>query len=145
MNKKEFLEQARAKYKAMTENVVKGIDWVSEMNILFSEELILRVWLDVDSSKIMHRWCSLDTLPIQKNYEIEKCMGQYLAGDNGNFPEIIKALKKALINTPDSMVESVEFETEDGEKESISVWEPLEGRYNVKEFCEFVGINLKDK
>jgi tetratricopeptide (TPR) repeat protein len=72
--------------------------------------------------------------------KIKQEIGQYLSGD-GDYDKIIEALKEALKENPDKMVEDVEYTEEDGiNTTTISVWEPLEGRYTVQEFCDLIGL-----
>lgn len=74
MDKTEFLKVAKAKYKNQLEVENK---WVSEMNFIYSDELILRVWFDtivqrqILASKTAkkyvetaygHRWCKVEKL-----------------------------------------------------------------------------------
>lgn len=149
MDKTKFLEAARKKYIAANAKVTKGSEFVSEMNFIFSDKLILRVWHDPKynpnnkhgDTGARHRWCTVVTLPMQKNAKIIKAMGNYLAGTDGNDEAIIDALREALKERPNDMVEDVEYTEEDGINTSfISMWEPLEGKYTVQEFCDLVGI-----
>jgi hypothetical protein len=50
MNKTEFLTQAKEKIANHNKGVTNGVDWISEMNFIFNEHLILRVWAEVDST-----------------------------------------------------------------------------------------------
>jgi hypothetical protein len=64
MNKTEFLKQAMTKFKAYAEGVTNGVDYKSEMNFIYSEELILRVYISLEDGKALfcHRWCTVETL-----------------------------------------------------------------------------------
>jgi len=69
-NLTEFLKKANAKFKAKNEFCKSGADWVSEMNFIFSDKLILRVWFDPKynpnsedgDTGFRHRWCNIETL-----------------------------------------------------------------------------------
>ena len=63
MSKTEFLKQAKEHYRKTNEKVVNGVDWVSEMNFIYTDELILRVWFDVKEMEYHHRWCNVTILP----------------------------------------------------------------------------------
>lgn len=63
MNKTEFLKQAMTKFKAYAEGVTNGVDYKSEMNFIYSKELILRVYISLEDGKALfcHRWCTVET------------------------------------------------------------------------------------
>jgi len=63
MSKTEFLKQAKEHYKKTNGKVVNGVDWVSEMNFIYNDKLILRVWWDNDENGYCHRWCTVTILP----------------------------------------------------------------------------------
>ncbi len=60
-----FLRKAKAKYKQHYTPLLKGSDFKSEMNFIYDETLILRVWLDLFPKipKVKHRWCTVETIP----------------------------------------------------------------------------------
>lgn len=61
----EFLKQAKDKFKAQLE-----VEFVREMNFIFSPTLILRVWFEHEGKlkgDFMHKFCTVQTLPIQRN------------------------------------------------------------------------------
>jgi len=75
-----------------------------------------------------------------KNEAIYDEMGNYLSvSDNDDYPAIVTALKKALKTEPDSLLNFVEYD-KDGEPEFIPVWEKVENKFTVVEFCDLVGI-----
>lgn len=80
---------------------------------------------------------------VSKESEIEEALGQYLSTESEHFPKVIAALKKALRKSPDKMVDDVEFDIgsdDEVEMTSISMWEPLEYKYTVKNFCKMIGL-----
>ena len=141
MDKTEFLKAAQAKYKA---TIAKA--FVSEMNFIFSDRLILRVYFDHVGKKegeYCHRWCTVQTLPEQKTMKIENELGKYLSEDEEHYPKIINALKKALKKSPNEMVDNVMFDKGTDDEvamETITMWEPLEYSLTVKQLCETIGI-----
>ncbi len=75
MNKTEFLKQAMTKFKAYAEGVTNGVDYKSEMNFIYSKELILRVYISLEDGKALfcHRWCTVE--PIEDKQElIDQCL-----------------------------------------------------------------------
>ena len=85
----------------------------------------------------------LDLFTNDKPKSVEDEMGKYLAVDIEHFPKVIVALKKALKNKPDAMVDNIVFDigtNDEYEEESITMWEPLEYSFTVKEFCELIGL-----
>lgn len=75
----------------------------------------------------------------KKTKTIEEALGEYLCEDDEHFPEIIKALKDALTNNPDQLVDFIPFK-KGKQKSTITMWEPVESTFTVKNFCELVGI-----
>ena len=134
MNKTEFLKQAKAKYKAQLTK-----KFVSEMNFIFSDKLILRVWFEHEGKlkgDVCHRFCTVKTLPVQKDMKIENEIGRFIANETEDYPAIIKALKAELKTNPADMIDYVEFN--DGE--TIDPIEKLEFVYTVKDFCNLIGL-----
>jgi hypothetical protein len=70
---------------------------------------------------------------------IKQEMGRILSEDEEYFDVIIEALRKALVNDPDGFIDDVEFDR-DGEIDTINVWEKVQNKFLVKDFCEMVGI-----
>ena len=62
MNKTEFLKAAKEKFKTHNE-----ADFKSEMNFIYSSELILRVYIN-HNSEFCHRWCTVE--PIEDKQEL---------------------------------------------------------------------------
>lgn len=85
---------------------------------------------------------SLDLL-LDENVTFYSKMGQYLSDDEQHYDKIIAALRKALVNDPNQMLDYVEIDKGDENEvslETISVWEKVEFEFTVKEFCELIGI-----
>jgi putative sterol carrier protein len=74
--------------------------------------------------------------PIEKN-AVKEAMSYYLSTDPGRYDEVIEALEKAMEENPTQSLDFLEFGTKG---ETVSVWEPLEGRYCVEEFCELINL-----
>lgn len=67
-------------------------------------------------------------------------MGNYLSTmDENDYPEIVKALKKALKESPHELIDYVKYKA-DNNRDFIPVWEKVQERFTVKEFCDLVGI-----
>jgi hypothetical protein len=66
-------------------------------------------------------------------------LGYYICDDYENYPAIVTALKKALTETPTTLIDHIEYDV-DGEPETITVWQKVEYAFNVEEFCQLVGI-----
>jgi hypothetical protein len=58
-------------------------------------------------------------------------LAEHTANDETEFSEIIKNLKKELIDNPNGLVDYVE---------TISVLEADEYKYTTKQFCELIGL-----
>ncbi len=74
-SKTEFLAQAKAKFKAQNETVTSGVDYKSEMNFIYSQDLILRVYISIEDGKaeFCHKWCYVE--PIEDKQElVDKCL-----------------------------------------------------------------------
>lgn len=75
--------------------------------------------------------------------EVYQKMGEYLSEEDEYYDKIIAALKKELKRNPTMMLDHVEINkgTDDEvDMETISVWEKVEQRFTVQEFCDLVGI-----
>ncbi len=64
MDKTKFLKTAKEKFKAHNEAVTSGVDFKSEMNFIYSSELILRVYILLENGKALfcHRWCTVEKI-----------------------------------------------------------------------------------
>lgn len=137
MTKADFLKEAKAKYKKAIEKVTSGADWISEMNFIYSPQLILRVWFDHTANnnkgEFMHRWCTVEDLGDET---IFNKMDEFLCEDSEDFPLILLALKKALKKDKAKMIDHLEYK----KGVSITPIENLEFTYTVEAFCEAVGI-----
>jgi len=139
MNKTEFLKQAKAKYKKAIDT---NKDFYSEMNFIFSDKLILRVWFEHEGKvkgEYVHKWCTVQTLPIQKDNKIENEMGRFLANDFEDYSAIIKALRREVKVCPNDMIDYVQFDEKDDDK-TINPIQRLECAYTIKAFCDLIGI-----
>jgi len=68
-------------------------------------------------------------------------IGYYLSNDVDEHEKIIAYLRKAISIIPDELVDGLCYsEGEEDDEERINVWEPLGGRYTVREFCDLIGI-----
>jgi hypothetical protein len=137
MDKATFLQEAKAKYVKRNEKVTSGADWVSEMNFIYSPQLILRVWFDhtIDAPKgaMCHRWCTVENLGDET---IFNKFDEFLCEDNEDFPLILLALKKALKKDKAKMIDHLEYK----KGVSITPIENFEFTFTVEAFCEAVGI-----
>ena len=133
MNKSEFLRQAKKTYENKVKGCTHGIDWTPEMNFSFSDKLALRVWYDVANSEFMHRWCVLETLPVNEHQKVLRELARYTSNDEIEFPKIVEALKKALRETPDGMVDYVD---------GIEMWQKVEISFTVRDFCHLIGLTV---
>lgn len=66
-------------------------------------------------------------------------LGQYLSEDESRYPKVVEALRKALEESPDSFIDSVNVDPSD-EDDTLQVWEKVELSFTVEEFCALVGI-----
>ncbi len=134
MNKTEFLKDAKEKLKNQLEIKNK---WVAEMNFVFNDSLILRVWFDHEANNrkgaYMHRWCTVDVLgDYDKNRKLIRQAGQILSGDSDKeIEKMIKILRKALKEQPDQTADYVD---------GITMWQNVEYSFTVKAACEYIGI-----
>ncbi len=62
---------------------------------------------------------------------IHERMGQYLSNDGSEYEQLEEELFQWLKHSGDSPLENVT---------GINVWEKVEGRFTVKEFCDLIGI-----
>lgn len=76
---------------------------------------------------------------VKNKKTVEAALGEYICEDDEHFPEIIKALKKALKDNPDQLVDFIRFKN-GKQTPTITMWEPVESTFTVKVFCELVGI-----
>ncbi len=144
MNKTKFLKEAQKLYKDQLE--VKN-KFVSEMNFIFSDTEVLRVWFDVNfvpnkklgETGYMHRWCTVQTLPSQSDEKIENELGRFVSNETEDYPAIIKALRRELPICPNDLIDHVLF-SETDEDANISPIEHLEFTYTIKQFCDLIGI-----
>ena len=78
----------------------------------------------------------IDVTKKSKLRTIYNNMGHYICNDEEDYPKIIRKLKKLLKDNPTSLLDYVD---------GIEVWEKVEGNLTVSEFCELVGITIKEK
>lgn len=138
MTKAKFLKAAKEKYRLAVEK-----KWVAEMNFIYSPQLILRVWFDVNfkpnnklgETGFMHRWCSVEDL---EDEAIFNKFDEFLSEDREDFPLILSALKKAWLKDKSQMIDHLEYKKD----VSITPIEALEFTYTVESFCEAVGLDL---
>jgi hypothetical protein len=137
MNKTEFLNEAMAKYKKAALKAISGVDFISEMNFIYSPQLILRVWFDgtVNNNRgdFMHRWCTVVDIADET---IFNKMDEFLCEEREDFPLILLALKKALKKDKSKMIDHLEYK----KGVSITPTENYEFNFTVEAFCEAVGI-----
>ena len=62
LSQTEFLERAKKLLRQTNEKVTNGVNWVSEMNFIYNDKLILRVWWDNNENCYCHRWCTVTNL-----------------------------------------------------------------------------------
>lgn len=140
MTKAKFLKAAQEKYR-----LAIGKKWVAEMNFIYSPQLILRVWFDVNfkpnnklgETGFMHRWCSVEDL---EDEAIFNKFDEFLSEDREDFPLILSALKKAWKKDKSQMIDHLEYK----KGVSITPIEALEFTYTVQSFCEAVGLFLEE-
>jgi hypothetical protein len=140
MTKTDFLKEAMSKYKKA---IAK--EWVSEMNFIYSPQLVLRVWFDTETQSkayaqqeigetgYMSRWCTVVDIADET---IFNKMDEFLCEDSEDFPLILLALKKALKKDKSKMIDHIEYKR----GESITPIENFEFTFTVEAFCEAVGI-----
>lgn len=139
--KTKFLKEAQKKYKEQLKT-----KFVSEMNFIFSTELILRVWFDVNfvpnkelgETGFMHRWCKVDSLPSSDDKKIERFLGAFISNDGEDYPAIIKVLREELPINQDELIDNIKFGKSDDD--TISPIEKLEFSLTVKQLCDMIGI-----
>lgn len=146
MNKTKFLKEAQEKYKNACEK-----KFVAEMNFIFSSELILRVWFDVNydpnnkegDTGYRHRWCTVNTLPCQADQDVIKRLGEITSADgNDDSVErdeaIIEYLRSIEGETLHESAHGHEFEL-NGKKYEIVMWENCD-HFTLEQVCEYIGI-----
>ena len=139
MTKAEFSKQAMAQYKATIEKVVKGTDWVSEMNFIYSPSSIFRVWYDhkAENGKglFMHRWCSVQKIESHDaEHKILRQAGQILSADTDKEIKVmVDILRKALTVDPKQTIDYID---------GIKTWHNVEYSFTVKSACEYIGIEV---
>lgn len=67
---------------------------------------------------------------------IYQIFGRYLSNDGEEYPIVFAALKKALAESPDSLIDYID---------GITVWDKVEFGFTVKEFCDLADITLDDE
>lgn len=78
---------------------------------------------------------------LTKEAKIKEAMGHYLSDDESDYDNIIEALREALKDEPETMIDHIEFPNQDGiNVDSINVWEKVQLEFTVREFCDLVGI-----
>lgn len=140
MTKAKFLQAAKEKYRIAVDK-----KWVAEMNFIFSPQLILRVWFDVNfnpnnklgETGFMHRWCTVEDL---EDETIFNKFDEFLSEDREDFPLILSALKKAWKKDKSQMIDHLDYK----KGSSITPIEALEFTYTVQSFCEAVGLDLEE-
>lgn len=146
MNKTKFLKEARAMYKKACEK-----KFVAEMNFIFSPQLTLRVWFDVNydpnnkegDTGYRHRWCTVDTLPCQADQDVIKRLGEITSADeNDDSVErdeaIIEYLRSIEGETLYESAHGHEFEL-NGKKYEIVMWENCD-HFTLEQVCEYIGL-----
>jgi len=152
MNRTKFLKEAKEKYRKQLEDKNKFVD---EMNFVYDNNLVLRVWFDNDiqseilkskntgknleqvpESAYCHRWCTVETLPIQTQNSQERSLirkaGQILSADNDEeMIEMINCLRTALKTEPDQTADYID---------GVTMWQNVEYSFTVKGACEYIGI-----
>jgi hypothetical protein len=78
----------------------------------------------------------IDVTKKSKLRTIYNKMGHYICNYEEDYPKIIRKLKKLLKDNPTAVLDYVD---------GIEVWEKVEGSLTVSEFCELVGITIKEK
>lgn len=58
-------------------------------------------------------------------------LARYTCNDFTEYPQLITKLQAALESKPDSLVDDID---------DIVMWEKVEFRFTVKEFCETIGL-----
>lgn len=133
--KSEFLKQAQDKYKEAVAN-----KWIAEMNFIFSPSLILRVWFDPNMNPnaedretgFMHRWCTVDTLPVDEEKKIIRQAGQILsANTDEEIAKMVDILRRSLKHQPDQTIDYID---------GITTWHNVEYSFTVKSACEYIGL-----
>ena len=71
-------------------------------------------------------------LDIDPNEAIKKAMAHYISNEEDEYDAVITALEEALNEDPNKPLEYVE---------EVLVWEKVEGKFTVSEFCELIGIS----
>lgn len=146
MDKSKFLKEAKALYKKALEK-----KWVAEMNFIFSPELILRVWFDVDynpnnkegDTGHRHQWNKVSTLPCQADQDIIKRLGEITSPDNGDEDDKNEATIAFLRSIKDDKVydkqaHGYEFE-HNGKKYEISMWENCD-HFTIQMLIEHINL-----
>lgn len=90
-------------------------------------------------------WKAIDMSEPDPMAAVKEKMGQYLSEDESDYDDIIISLKEALVSQPDSLIDYVEYNKNDGDTyslQTISVWEKVELEFTVREFCKLVGITI---
>ena len=141
MNKKsEFLSQAMTKLKETNANVTKGVDFVKEMNFIYSPSLLLRVWFDhtlvnpnskdYPDNGYCFMWSKIYSVPIQAEIkahrELVRRLQEVVSMEDA---EDIDAVVEYLENVPDDKLNEsahgFEFE-HNGRTVEIIMWQPVE-------------------
>lgn len=134
MTKADFLKTAQEKYKKAIKK-----EWVPEMNFIYSENSILRVWYDhkADNNKgaFMHCWCTVENIGDET---IFRKFDEFLCEDSEDFPLILIALKKALKKDGSKMIDHLNYKKDT----SITPTEQYEFTFTVEDFCKTVGIEV---
>lgn len=143
MNKEKFLDQAFAKYKKACKS-----KWVSEMNFIFSPDLILRVWFDTNvnpknkegDTGYRHKWCSVETLSTQADKDILYRLGEAICNDEVGEDEAIVAFLRRIKNdkTWNKQANGHKF-THQGKQIEITMWEPLD-HFTLQMLAEHIGV-----
>lgn len=141
MTKTQFLKAAKEKY--ANANATEGAKWVSEMNFIFSPQLILRVWFDKDFNSnnklgetgFMHRWCTIESIESHdKEHKILRQAGQILSADTDEeIKEMVDILRKELAIDPTQTIDYID---------GITTWENVEYSFTVESACEYIGIEV---
>ena len=138
MTKAQFQKEAVKKYEKMIANTTQlSDDWKSEMNFIFSEDTILRVWWNLDDNTISHRWCSVQSLPHQKDEKLFEKIGLFLSNDEEEYPEILSALRKAKKAKKTGYIDHIRIGNDGG---TIDPVDKFEFSLTVKDFCDMIGL-----
>lgn len=76
-----------------------------------------------------------------ENEHVRRVFNEYLCEASDNYGSIVSALRKALQENPNLLIDDVRYIDTVGDEQTLTVWEKFEFALTVREFCKIADID----